>query len=256
MNLKFEVEDMILRQKKSSNHKKNDLDNLFCSFVFTTPEWKHIEKYAVFWNRKGKSTVRYLGRGISERCDLPNMVLNDLFFYVQVYANDEVQTQKTKVFVFEDVPTHESMKKERHKKKILNDFFKKMESKIDNIVYDDGKFLVYANNKLLQTIDVVDEALITRIVTGIAPQLVVDNAISEDSDLPVSSKLVYQALQNKVDISSLPPVALTGSFNDLTDIPEEFNPAPHMHQADDIENWDDSVEEDFDNFIDNLIKNL
>ena len=254
MNLKFEIEDMVLRQKKSSTHKKNDLDNLFCSFVFTTPEWKHIDKYAVFWNRKGKSTIRYLGKGIKEQCDLPEIVLNDLFFHVQVYANDDVYTQKLKVFTLEDVPVEK--KHGHHEKKFLNDFFKKMDKKIDNIIYDDGKFLIYANNKLIKSIDIVDEKLISNILNGIAPQIIVDMAISENSDLPVSSRLVYQALQEKVDKDSLAQVAYTGSYNDLTDIPDSFTPSPHTHQSDDIENWNDSIEEDLDSFVEDLIENL
>lgn len=256
MNLKFEIEDMILKQKKSFNFKKNDLDNLFCSFVFTTPEWKHIEKYAVFWNRKGKSTVRYLGNGIKEQCALPEMVLNDLFFYIQVYANDDVYTHKLKVYTLEDVPTKNHCKKEHQKKKSLDDFFRQMEQKIDNIIYDNGKFLIYANNKLINSIDVIDDALISRIITGVAPEFVVQNTLSEDSDLPVSSRVVYQALQNKVDINSLPPVAITGNYNDLIDIPTEFPPIAHTHSSNDIEDWEDSIDEDLDSFIDNLIEKL
>lgn len=255
MNLKFEVEDMILRQKKSFNHKKTDLNNLFCSFVFTTPEWKHIDKYAVFWNRKGKSTIRYLGTRVKEQCELPEMVLNDLFFYVQVYANDDVYTQKLKVYVLEDVPTLKP-REHYHTKENLNDFFSKMENKIDNIVYDSGNFLIYSNNKLIKTIDVVDEQLISRLLAGITPEMIFDIATSEESDLPIACKLTYKALKNKVDVTDLPLVAITGSYNDLEDIPEEFPSAPHTHQKDDITDFDSSVEEDFDDFIDILINNL
>lgn len=251
MNLKFEVEDRILRQKNSRHHHK-DLDNLFCSFVFTTPDWKHIEKYAIFWNRKGKSTIRSLGNGMRTQCPIPKMVLNDLYFKVQVYANDRVLTQKLKVFTYDDIPVDD----DRDSKKILNHFFKKMEQKIDNIVYDDNKLLVYINNELVKTIDVVDEGLLDKIFNGLAPQFIVDQALSADSDLPISSKAVYAALEEKLDRTSLPAVALTGDYNDLNNIPEYFPPEQHTHSTDDIENWDDSVENDLENLLDNLIDEL
>lgn len=250
MNFKFEVEDMILRQKKSSNH-KNDFDNLFCSFVFTTPEWKHIEKYAIFWNRKGKSTIRYLGKGVNERCELPEMVLNDLHFFVQVYANDDVFTQKLKVFTQKDVP----IKEKKHDKKHLNDFFSKMETKIDNIVYDDGKFLVYADNKLIKSIDVVDSKLIARILEGIAPQFIIDEA-ADSEDLPISIKVIYRALREKVDVGDLAMVAFSGDYNDLENVPTTFTPSEHTHNSEDIIDLEDSVEQDFDDFLDDLIESL
>ena len=254
MNLKFEVENMIIRQKKSSNHQQNNLDNLFCSFVFTSPEWKFIEKYAIFWSRKGKSTIRYIGKGTKGQCEIPQMILNDLHFYIQVYANDDVKTQKLKVFTLQDIPTQK--KHGYHEKNNLNDFFLQMEKKIDNIIYDDGKLLVYSNNRLIRSIDIVDDKLMARIISNIAPQLIVNIAISPDSDLPVSSKLVYHALQDKVDIASLSDIAFTGSYNDLIDVPNEFQPLPHTHISEDIENWDETIEEDLDDFIDSLIEKL
>lgn len=257
MNLKFEVEDMILRQKKTSSNHNSDLDNLFCSFVFTTPNWKHIEKYAIFWNRKGKSTIRYIGKGMKETCELPETVLNDLYFYVQVYANEDIFTQKQKVFLLKDI---EKEKKPQYRcyteKEKIKDFFKENGKNIDNIIYDNGNFLIYSNNKLIKTIDVVDEKLIARLLHGLTPKLIFDTALNENSDLPISCKLVYQALKNKVDLTDLPLVAVTGKYEDLEDIPSEFPPSEHTHQSNDIEDWTDSIEEDFDDFIDNLILKL
>ena len=255
MNFEFEVEDNILRQKNHHKKSKQDLDNLFCSFVFTTQNWKHIDKYAVFWNRKGKSTIRYISKGVKGTCELPEMVLNDLYFYVQVYANDNVLTQKLKVFALEDVPK-KPKKGHCKEKKELNDFFEKKGKGIDNIVYDNGKFLIYSNNQLIKTIDVVDEQLMARILNGITPSLIFDTATSESSDLPIACKLVYKALKEKVNLGDLSIVAFTGDYNDLDNIPSEFPSAPHTHITDDITDFDSSVEEDFDDFIDILIQNL
>ena len=247
MHFNFEVNNMIIKQKKTRHYN----DDIFCSFVFTTQEWKHLEKYAIFWNRQGKSTIRYLGEKTKGKCPVPEMVLDDLYFYMQVYANDDTYTQKIKVFVNKDV----NIDKNKYKKNKcrLNEFFSKLDKKIDKIIYDDNKFLVYANNTLIESFDVVDEALITKILTEVAPKLVMDTALSEDSDLPVSSRLVYQALQTKVNVADLPPVATTGSFNDLNDIPEEFPPAPHTHNSNDIIDLNDSIDDDFEDFLEKLV---
>ena len=129
MNLKFEVENGILRYKKPRNNIHTDSDGLFTSFVFTTPDWKHIDKYAIFWNKQGKSIIRYLGKGMKEQCPTPQEVLNELYFYVQVYANDNIKTQKEKVFIYDEVPIHH--KKEKCNKKAgMNDFSAVSGSKI------------------------------------------------------------------------------------------------------------------------------
>jgi len=254
LNLKFEVENGILRYKKPRNNIHTDSDGLFTSFVFTTPDWKHIDKYAIFWNKQGKSIIRYLGKGMKEQCPTPQEVLNELYFYVQVYANDNIKTQKEKVFIYDEVPIHH--KKEKCNKKDLNIFFKKMENKIDNIIYDDNKLLIYANNTLVKTIDIVDEGLLAKVVTGDAPQYIIDNALSNESEHPVANKTIYEALQKKANVNCLARVAFTGDYEDLINKPTELPVVEHTHESSDIRNWEDTIEEDFDDFIDDLIENL
>ena len=253
MNLKFEIDGRLLKQKKAHHHQNKDLDNLFCSFVFTTPEWKHIEKYAIFWNRKGKSMIHSLGRGIKTQCPVPQMVLNDLYFYVQVYANDKVFTRKEKIFTHGDV---QISKDEEKSKKDIKDFFKQMGDKIDNIIYDDNKLLIYKNNKLVKTIDIIDEGLLVKIFNEEVPKYIVDTALSADSELPIANKAVYEALNKKLDKSSLATVAITGDYNDLQNLPTEFPPEEHTHQVKDITDFNEPIDEDLNDFLDKLIEEL
>ena len=251
MNLKFEVENEVLKYKKPHNNIHKDLDGFFSSFVFTTPDWKHIDKYAIFWDKQGKSFIRYLGKGKIERCPTPKEVLNELYFFVQVYANDEMKTNKIKVFIYDDIPEHHRKKCE---KKELNEFFNT--HKIDNIIYDDNKLLIYADNCLIKSIDIIDEQLLSKIVTETAPQFIIDQALSEESEHPISNKVVYEALQEKVNVDSLSTVAFTGDYNDLINKPTALPVEGHTHESQDINNWEDTIEEDFNTFIDNLIRNL
>ena len=47
----------------------------------------------------------------------------------------------------------------------------------------------------------------------------VDSAMSNSSTNPVQNKIIYAALQNKADTSSLATVATTGDYDDLIDAP-------------------------------------
>lgn len=247
MNFKFQIQDKTLTYKKSYKH-----EELFCTFKFLTPEWKHLEKYAIFWNKKGKSFIRYLGKGMVGRCPIPKEVFNELYFYAQVYANDDIKTQKKKVFLQENIPFDNTCGK-----KELDKFFNTIEEdSIDDIFYDDNKLLIYSNNKLIKTIDIVDEQLLVKVIEGTAPNFIVDTIFSEESEHPVANKTLYRALKQKVNKESLAKVSFTGSYNDLKDIPIEFPSEAHTHESEDITNWEDAIGEDLDDFVNNLIENL
>lgn len=248
MNLKFEIENNLLIYKKPKNNLHTDSDGLLSTFMFTTPEWKHIDKYVIFWNKKGKSFIRYLGKGIKEQCPTPKEILNDLYFHVQIYANDDLKTQKLKVFVYDKTPVY----RPEDDKNTLCDYIEKVNNKIDNIYYKDGKILIYVEKKLMKCIDLVDEVLVAKIMTQIAPNYIIDKVLSPDSEHPLSNKVIYNALLEKVNMDALAPIAFSGDYNDLINIPESFPPQSHTHESSDITNLDD----DFNNFIDELIERL
>lgn len=252
MNLKFEISDKVLHYKKPRNNIHTDSDGLFSSFVFTTPEWKHLEKYAIFWDKNGKSFIQYLGRPNNTKCPIPKEILNQLFFYVQVYANEQIKTQKLKVFIYDEIP------KEHHKccKKDIEDFFDKTDKEIDNIIYDDNKLLIYSHNRLIKTINIIDEQLIAKIITQTAPKFIIDEVLSENSENPVANKAIYQALQKKPNINLLSDVAFTGDYNDLINKPTALPAADHTHQSEDITNWDETVSEDLEELIIKLTNSL
>lgn len=68
--------------------------------------------------------------------------------------------------------------------------------------------------------------------------------------------LLKHQLKNKETSSELSTVAKTGSFNDLKDIPEEFNPSSHTHHSSDIVDLDDTADYDLDIIIEKLIENI
>ena len=241
MSFNFEIENKLIIQKKSLNK-----EDLFCSFIFQTPEWKHLDKYVIFWNKEGKSSISYLGHKTKGQCPIPQMVLDDLFFYIQVYANDNIVTNKLKIFSV-------NQKRPKHHCEKENDIDVE-ESKIDNVVYEDNKLLFYSNNKLVQTIDIIDEQLLQKILENSAPEYIVDTTLSSTSSHPLANKTIYKLLQNKLDLKSLSSVAYSGSYNDLEDIPSEFPPEPHNHITNHITDFNEAVNENIDINMDDLIE--
>ena len=69
-------------------------------------------------------------------------------------------------------------------------------------------------------------------------------------------KNIFLTRLEKANINNLSTVAFTGDYNDLINKPTGLPMEPHTHDSSDITNWEDSVEEDFDNFINDLIENL
>ena len=102
---------------------------------------------------------------------------------------------------------------------------------------------------------IVDEKLMSRVLEGLAPQFIIDEA-AESEDLPVSVRILYKALRDKVDVGDLALVAFTGDYNDLENKPESFPVQEHTHNSNDIIDLEDSVEQDFDDFLDDLIESL
>lgn len=241
MSFNFEIENKLIIQKKSLNK-----EDLFCSFIFQTPEWKHLDKYVIFWNKEGKSSISYLGHKTKGQCPIPQMVLDDLFFYIQVYANDDIVTNKLKIFsVNQKRPKHHCGRENN---------IDAEESKIDNVVYEDNKLLFYSNNKLIQTIDIIDEQLLQKILENSAPEYIVDTTLSSTSSHPLANKTIYRLLQNKLDLKSLSSVAYSGSYNDLEDVPSEFPPEPHNHITNHITDFNEAVNENIDINMDDLIE--
>lgn len=248
MTLKFEINNNIISKGHSDYIPNDDSGDLFASFTFNTKDWRHLEKYAIFWNRKGKSTIRYITDKSHGSCPVPHMALNDLYFYVQVYANDDMFTQKLKVYNY-DCPSdiNKGCPQDTH---FLRKFIDTMDTKIDNIVYQNNKLLIYSNNKLLKEIDVIDEMLVEKVLTGRAPQAIVDMVLSNESENPVANKVIFDAMKTKVEREELSPVAFSGSFRDLKNIPLEFKPKEHTHYVEDVVDFDDEINE----FLDELSK--
>lgn len=87
-----------------------------------------------------------------------------------------------------------------------------------------------ADDDLEDAIETLDNSLATVATTGdyndlinqpvIPPGSMIDTAMSSTSENAVQNKVIYNAMQDKADTSSLATVAFTGDHDDLVDNPE------------------------------------
>ena len=107
-------------------------------------------------------------------------------------------------------------------------------------------------NRLIDTIDILDEKLLKKIQNGTSLEVIVDTVLSKTSNHAIANKTVYNALLDFLKASDLSKIALTGDYNDLKNIPNEFNPTHHNHIMVDVVDYEENIDFDLGKLLDNL----
>lgn len=254
MKIKFEIDNNDIKIKKPLD---NDVyNNIDCYFNFVSEEWFCVEKYVIFWDNKNKSIILSLGDKKHGFCKLPDSIIGD-YFYLQVYASNKILTSKLKVNInidsnqvnYEDTQIKE---KEANCWEQRNDLLKEKNRIINKIEYENNNILIYSQNRLIKTINLVDHELLQKINDGISLENIVDTVLSEDSENAIANKTVYNALLDFLKESDLSRIALTGDYNDLKNIPTEFNPIHHNHVVVDVIDYEENIDFDLGKLLDSL----
>lgn len=228
-------------------------DDIICMFRFMSSDWDSIEKYVIFSTKKGKNVICSIGKSNKGFCRFPKELLNENKFFIQIYANNNLFTDKTKIdsFIESDYCSHTEViekKEEKIKKEcgcheeVNTDYI------INNIEYKDNKILFYSDDKLIQSINIIDQKLLDRV----REDYDVDMTLSSTSKNPIANKTVYNALLDFLKESDLSTIALTGDYNDLLNIPTEFNPKHHNHVVVDVVDYEENINIDLNALLDAL----
>lgn len=256
MNLKFEIINKKIKQK--TNFEKSD--NIICTFRFVTSEWNSLEKYIVIWNEKKKSLISSLGKENKTNYTIPNGFIKGDCFYIQIYTDNNLFTDKIKVDSFiesEQCPHYEQQCPSENNEQQIEEECRCHEGIdtnyiIDNVKYKDNKILFYSENKLIKSIDILDTKLLEKIQNGLSFEYVVDLVLSEESENAIANKTVYNALLDFLKESDLARIAITGDYNDLKNIPTEFNPSYHNHLVVDVIDYEENIDYDLGKLLDGL----
>lgn len=246
MNINFIIDEN--KKIYTAFDEENNTDNYLCSFIFTSEDWVCQEKYVIFWNKKGKSVIISLGDKQEVTCPLPN-IIKDKIFYIQIYASDELSTIKKKIKLNREIWRNDNECNDDICWSERKNLLREKQQVINKVEYKENKILIYSKNKLIDVIDVLDDSLMQKILDGVAPKFIVDKVLSKDSTHPLANKTIYKALLKVPKTSELPAVALSGDYNDLKNIPTEFNPKHHNHVVVDVIDYEENIDTDLNTLL-------
>lgn len=246
--INFEINNKKIERKNIEDDYENK--SHIC-FYFKDKRWKRLEKYVIFWNKNNKSVIKYLGKGCKLQCKIPDEL--EEVFSMQIYANDNFVTEKITIGrTLDKKKRTRKVKKKFDPSDIFYDIYNQLEQKIDRIDYKDNVFSIYSSNKLIKQVDLFDKALIKKLIDEQLIEFNIDDELSLTSENPVQNKIITQELNKKQNIDSLPKVAKTGDYNDLKNIPDEFNPTHHNHIVVDVVDYEENINFDLGRLLDGL----
>lgn len=262
MNLSFEIQNSLLERKDTNV--PIDKKEIICNFLFKTPEWKGIEKYIVFWDENNKSTIVSIGKRKMGECKVPQHILNKSTFQIQVYANENLFTQKLEVTTipYNNIIPKEKQKNQCDKKKQIKEeyqskqlfqrLFLELESKVDSIVYENGYLKCFAGEKIIYSEPIFKNIIddIENIVRELNNTQIDNVVLNKDKVICYSEGEVFYDIP--FSSSSLSEIAWTGDYNDLKNKPTEFNPAHHTHKVIDVVDYEENVGADLNILLDFL----
>lgn len=216
MILEFNVSNNILKKKDASIKVEQSSDYCKCRF-YLRKMWKDSVLFATFTNDLGYiETVRLGEYAKVLSCIVPPRISSGGFFSFYIYSNDR-KTNTISITL-----TNIQQKKEK-KCNVISEIFSQIAVKIDEIIYDNYQIKCYSNGILVDAIYI-----------GNVDEEIVKDWISE------------QMITFK---ETLADVAFTGSYRDLTDVPETFKPSAHLHGTTDITDINELNDEEKGNLL-------
>ena len=133
-----------------------------CKFYFDKETWEDKDIFVTFINKNGYSQTVILGKWDETlSCTVPSRMMDFDFFKVFAYAKDLFKTNTIKV------DTEKGNCQLKQKRKNATEYLlEKLNTKIDDIVFEDNQLKCYANGQLVDTvyIDNVDEVVVRDII--------------------------------------------------------------------------------------------
>lgn len=209
MILEFKVSKDILKKKDSPMVVNQSTDYYKLKFYPDKKIWQGSLLFATFTNNLGSIETIPLGE-YNEilSCIVPPRIINGDFFSLYICSDDNRKTNTISITL-----TNNYRKAEK-KCNIISEVFAHIDTKIDDIIYDNYQIKCYSNGELIDAIYIgnVDEDLV--------------------------KDWIHEQMVSFKD--TLADVAFTGSYNDLKDVPEAFTPSPHNHNSEDVVDLDES----------------
>lgn len=181
MELKFNIKNQTLTRIDKHIIVNKSHDYLTLKFKFLTDDWNGLTKYVILKDENnayqfsiGMNNIGYL--------DVPGFVLEGNFFKVSLYAGNRITTnEKTVVLIPAGYTTNISPVTDDDVKDVFATLTEALADKINSITYEEGYLKCWSDNKLLYSIELVD------------------NELSCYSEHAVSNSVITSALGSKAD---------------------------------------------------------
>ena len=159
---------------KRTDHKTvvNKSKNILkCKFLFKTDVWDNVEKFVLFKNKTDNYQI-HLGRGCNVDCIVPWEVLKGKYFRLTVYGGDEtdlVTTNEVTIPLVKSGYTTDITPTVPPSKDVFIEIFEELDTKYDDLQYEDYCIKCYSNGVLKNVIDLpfVDDARVIELVEGL-----------------------------------------------------------------------------------------
>lgn len=225
MILEFSVSNDILRRNNATTVLDQSTDYYKCKLYPKKEIWEGKTMFATFMNDLGYIETVGLGEYSDLlACLVPTRIASGDYFRFYIFSDDNKKTNTVSVAL-----TNHYNKAEE-KCNIISELCSHINEKIDDIVYENYQLKCYSN--------------------GILKDVIYLGNIDEN--------LVHDLVQEQLDAfqSTLAPIAFTGSYNDLVDVPETFKPSEHDHITNNVTDLNDYADERTDNLLSALINEI
>lgn len=155
MNLKFHINQQLLRRTDNKVVVNKSRNHIQCHFHFTGHDWQNIEKFAIFKNSKGKAYTSFLGKEMNCTCTIPSPAMTGNYMKISIYGGDLFTTQEIKVVLLPSGYTIDITPVDPDAKDVFVEAFESIQSKIDHITFEEGYLKCYGNGVLLEKTPII-----------------------------------------------------------------------------------------------------
>jgi len=158
MILNFKIKERTLSKLQDKN--KDNLAYYKCKFYCDRQTWKNEEIIATFTNNMGYTKSVFLGKYEDVlSCTVPKNMIANKNFKVFLHSKS-LKTNELSIYLFQK----DDIEVERDQ--VIENVLQQIDTKIDNIKFENQSLKCYSNNRLISTvyIDNVDEAIVQKYV--------------------------------------------------------------------------------------------
>lgn len=167
----FTANNQILKRTDTTTIISKAKNIIKTSFSFNGDIWDNINKFAIFTDSWGHKTTIHLGKSIICSCIIPASCLDGSHFKVCVYGGDLVTTNDVTIPLsstgYSKHHHHHEDCKPYVGKDIFVDIFDRLDTKIEDIIFQDNCLQLYANGELIDSVclnGLVDDAHLNELI--------------------------------------------------------------------------------------------